>query len=44
MVVLPLFETFASAFPATSPMLDSVRDNEAMWVEGEGSSTDVGTA
>ena len=32
-VALPLFQSFAQAFPDATPMLDAVKDNYAMWRE-----------
>jgi len=32
-VALPLFQSFAHAFPESTPMLDAVKDNYAMWRE-----------
>ncbi|PNW81070.1 hypothetical protein CHLRE_07g342350v5 [Chlamydomonas reinhardtii] len=32
-VALPLFQSFAQAFPEATPMLDAVKDNYAMWRE-----------
>ncbi|KAG1666487.1 hypothetical protein FOA52_004869 [Chlamydomonas sp. UWO 241] len=32
-VALPLFQSFATKFPFTTPMLDAVRSNYAMWRE-----------
>ncbi len=32
-VSLPLFESFARAFPEAQPLLDAVRDNYHMWRE-----------
>ena len=32
-VALPLFQSFAQAFPESTPMLDAVKDNYLMWRE-----------
>ncbi len=37
-VALPLFQSFAQAFPDTSPMLEAVKDNYHMWREESSSS------
>ena len=43
-VVLPLFNSLASVFPAVGPMLASVQDNCAMWVEEAALLTSVSAA
>ena len=32
-VALPLFQSFAQAFPDSTPLLDAVKDNYSMWRE-----------
>jgi hypothetical protein len=42
-VALPLFQSFAQAFPDATPMLEAVKDNYAMWREEQAMYNSVAT-